>query len=939
MTVEELDIIVDASVEKAVKEFEKLVPAIQKTVKQVTEKINSTDFNSLKNKTQQAVQFAKTKIDNLIKSNKNNKLAIQVTNKEASKQISQLEKEIDSLQRKINARQLKLDIINPQIDGIVNKTKQEVVPEGISLNSKAMDTVLNNALSSNKDFTSLSGQAEKLYTEIELYNNQIEKAKSKMGQLRQETNQTATTQNKLGSFFSRFKTQIGQTVSNTKGLKGQFNQLPKITQNITNNIKGMGTHLKSNLSHVLKYAGALFSLRGIYSILSNSAGTWLSSQNAGAKQLSANIDYMKYAMGSALAPVIQFVTNLVYQLMKAIQSVVYALTGVNIFAKASAKSYASMAGSAKKAKEETKQLAGIHNEINNISDNKDSGGGSGGTGTPNFDLSKLDKTPNNIIDAIKNGNWYEVGATIGQKLNEAMSSIPWDKIQNTARKIGRGTAELLNGFIATTDWKQVGNTFAQGINTVIYFGYEFVTTFDWKQFGKAIGDSINGFFKNIDWKTAGKTFGEGIKGLFDTISGFFQTFDWSTIIDGLIDFLTNIDWSEVVSSMFEALGSACASFVNLGMIIGEYIGQAFQGIEQYFQDKIEECGGNVVLGILKGIVDAVVGIGQWIYDNIFKPFIDGFKEAFGIHSPSTVMEEQGRFIIDGLKNGLSNVWEKVSSIFTNLKENIINKFTEIKTNIGNWANNTKETIRGWADTARGKISECWSNASNTVREKINSVKTNISIGLGNAKSTITTWAGNVKSTWSTHWNDMSRKVKSGLDTAKSHISNWGSNTKTTFTDIGRNAKTWGKDLVTNIANGIKNNISKVTNAVNSVANKIKSFLHFSEPDVGPLSNFHTYMPDMMDLMSEGIHSNIGKVTGELENLTGTMSYTINEPNISPQEIMSDTFENISFGTNKNTQPLHVTIQYLGKTIFDDTINYINDKTRRTGKDTIVTVGG
>ena len=61
---------------------------------------------------------------------------------------------------------------------------------------------------------------------------------------------------------------------------------------------------------------ALFSLRGIYSVLSNCANSWLSSQNAGAKQLSANIEYMKYAMGSALAPVIQFVTNCVYQLLK-----------------------------------------------------------------------------------------------------------------------------------------------------------------------------------------------------------------------------------------------------------------------------------------------------------------------------------------------------------------------------------------------------------------------------------------------------------------------------------------------------------------------------------------------------------------------------------------------------------------------------------------------
>ena len=131
---------------------------------------------------------------------------------------------------------------------------------------------------------------------------------------------------------------------------------------------------------------------------------------------------MKYAMGSALAPVIQFVTNLVYQLMKAVQSVVYALTGINIFANASAKAYSNMAGSAKKAAKETKQLAGVHDEINNIQETNPEGGGSGaGNMTPNFDLSKVEGITSNIIDAIKNGNWYEVGEILGNKLNEAMN--------------------------------------------------------------------------------------------------------------------------------------------------------------------------------------------------------------------------------------------------------------------------------------------------------------------------------------------------------------------------------------------------------------------------------------------------------------------------------------------------------------------------------------
>lgn len=67
-----------------------------------------------------------------------------------------------------------------------------------------------------------------------------------------------------------------------------------------------------------------------------------------------------------------------------------------------------------------------------------------------------------------------------------------------------------------------------------------------------------------------------------------------------------------------------------------------------------------------------------------------------------------------------------------------------------------------------------------------------------------------------------------------------------------------------MASGIKNNIHKVTSAVNSVASKIKNLLGFSEPEEGPLSNFHTYMPDMIDLMTKGIKDNVGKVKMRLK---------------------------------------------------------------------------
>lgn len=58
-----------------------------------------------------------------------------------------------------------------------------------------------------------------------------------------------------------------------------------------------------------------------------------------------------------------------------------------------------------------------------------------------------------------------------------------------------------------------------------------------------------------------------------------------------------------------------------------------------------------------------------------------------------------------------------------------------------------------------------------------------------------------------------------------------------------------------MANGIKNAVNTVKDAVSSVASKIRSWLGFSEPEEGPLSDFHTFMPDMLDLMAEGIEDN------------------------------------------------------------------------------------
>ena len=70
---------------------------------------------------------------------------------------------------------------------------------------------------------------------------------------------------------------------------------------------------------------------------------------------------------------------------------------------------------------------------------------------------------------------------------------------------------------------------------------------------------------------------------------------------------------------------------------------------------------------------------------------------------------------------------------------------------------------------------------------------------------------------------------------------------------------WGADIIQGIVDGIKGAVGKVGEAVKGVAEKIKSFLHFSKPDEGPLSDFDTYMPDMIDSMVKGISAGRSKV--------------------------------------------------------------------------------
>ena len=572
------------------------------------------------------------------------------------------------------------------------------------------------------------------------------------------------------SVLTKVTTVIKRTSGAFAALIQKFTSGIPILRRFTGATKSASGGLGGGLKNILKYA---FGIRSLFALVNKlrsalvdgfkNLAQYSGETNNSISMLMSSLTQLKNAFAAAFAPILNVIAPILNTLIQKIISVVNtfgqltsALTGKTTYIKAkkvqqdyakSLNSNANSAKNAKKANEELKRTILSFDQINKMDDNSSSDSNSGIADTSGglspsdmFETESIPSKIKGIADMIKqawkNADFTEIGAMVGNKLNAALNSIPWDKIKNTCNKIAKSVATFLNGFLETVDWKLVGNTLAQGINTAFGMANTFAENFHWDSLGKAIGNGINGalggldwnliqetvrniatgitdtlnsFIQTTDWALVGQSFGNGINTILDFFHTAINNFDWmgagtaladfvnnavntidfvnlgQTILDGIkgvfdfgiaaiegIDWWTSgekvrdglaaIDWNGIADGFFELLGAA---FGGLSAFFGGLLSDAVSGAQKYFQKKIEECGGNVVKGIFKGIKDAIVGIAEWIKDHIFTPFMKGFRAAFGIHSPSTVMAEQGGYIIDGLLKGVK---DNISKFLNYIKE-------------------------------------------------------------------------------------------------------------------------------------------------------------------------------------------------------------------------------------------------------------------------------
>lgn len=181
------------------------------------------------------------------------------------------------------------------------------------------------------------------------------------------------------------------------------------------------------------------------------------------------------------------------------------------------------------------------------------GAGAGGTadGGEWVDTESLWEKYTSDIDSL-----YELGEYISKTLTDAMNSIDWESVYESARGFGQGLANFLNGLISPELFGATGRTIANSLNTAIYAALSFGQTFDWSDLGLSIAEGINEFFRNFDFGSAVDVVNTFAKGILTTFVRAVERVDWDLVGNKIGEGIASIDFLSVMGKAVKAIWKA-----------------------------------------------------------------------------------------------------------------------------------------------------------------------------------------------------------------------------------------------------------------------------------------------------------------------------------------------------------------------------------------------
>lgn len=334
---------------------------------------------------------------------------------------------------------------------------------------------------------------------------------------------------------------------------------------------------------------------------------------------------------------------------------------------------------------------------------------------------QLNKLMGMIYDAIHSVDWASLGAVFADGINGLVDSVDWDLFGRLLADRFIIEFELLGGFLSRLDWTSVLNAFIDGFSGFFHELSDWIATVDWTGVGKQLTDKLSDAFQNVEIEKLARVLFNFITDSINAVADFLAGTDSYQLGQDLVDFairaVTSVDWAGLAQAIGRFFGEAFIEALD-------FMGGLVSRIADYFEKKVAEgpfdnVGLNIVYGIYYGIQDAITNVASWIVENVFNPFINGFKSAFGINSPSTVMAEQGGYIIAGLKKGITDAISSVTETAKKILSAIKSAFKNFSLfDIGkNLIQGLIDGVNNMIETAKNAVA----NVGNAVIDKVKNV--------------------------------------------------------------------------------------------------------------------------------------------------------------------------------------------------------------------------
>lgn len=540
------------------------------------------------------------------------------------------------------------------------------------------------------------------------------------------------------------------------------------------------------------------------------------------------------------------------------------------------------AGKAAKALKEMQDYTLGFDELHIIDKPSDSGSPDDGDSNDAGDLlptdmfetveidSKIKGLADRVKEAFKTGDFYSLGADLGQKIQDALGSIDWDAIYEKADKFGTGLATFLNGLISPDTFSVLGATIAGALNTALHFLDSFGTEFKWDNFGLSIAEGLNTFFSTFEFSLAADTANKWINGILTTLIKAVQGTDWKMIGEKIGTFIKEIDFVTILSNIgtliFEAISAALEAwngFVDVAPIESTIIAALallkFTGLGASIAKAIatQIAGSEIVTGI----GTAIAGLGPKIAGFILSPWGLAIGAAIlAVFMTIKHWDEIKEFLAklwDGIKKTVVEVWNAIKDFFKRTWDEIVSYYPE------KWNELKTATSELW-EAVKTTISEKWTAIKNFFTETIPQIIGDIvkwfselPSKIGAAISTLIssifpTW-GNDISTWIS--SSIPEKIKMIIDLFKGIPQG----VYNAVTSMGRKIEEIGKWMWKGIKKGL---LSLVPSGVKEVVSGILS---------GTKSAAEIHSPSKLFKREVGAYLGAGIVEGMEESVKGAGS--------------------------------------------------------------------